>query len=187
MRGGLSSSPSRVSCGDPRIHLWKSRAGRASSGHDGDMEDEQLITVLSDEESRKLLSATTFGRIAFALNSRVEIYPLNIAYSEGSGSESAGEIVFKSAPGFKLAGASIAKEVVFQADALGDGFATSIVARGEARVLSTESELEWAAGLDVSPLIATPKNEYVAIKVVEVSGRRYVTGEELEPLIDTVA
>ncbi|WP_181064336.1 pyridoxamine 5'-phosphate oxidase family protein [Pseudoclavibacter sp. AY1F1] len=151
------------------------------------MEDEQLITVLSDEESRELLSATRFGRIAFALNGRVEIYPLNIAYSEESGSGSAGEIVFKSAPGFKLAGASIAKEVVFQADALGDGFATSIVARGEARVLSTEAELEWAADLDVSPLIATPKNEYVAIKVGEVSGRRYVTGEELEPLIDTVA
>ena len=54
-------------------------------------------------------------------------------------------------------------------------------------MVRTESELEWAAGLDVSPLIATPKNEYVAIRVVEVSGRRYVTGEELEPLIDTVA
>lgn len=151
------------------------------------MEDEQLITVLSDEESRGLLRATTFGRIAFAVNGRVEIYPLNIVYSEGSRSGGDGEIFFKSAPGFKLAGASIAKEVVFQADALGDGFATSVVARGVARVLSTEAELERADELDVRPLIATPKNEYVAIRVVEVSGRRYVTGEELEPLIDTVA
>lgn len=151
------------------------------------MEDEQLITVLSDEECRELLRATTFGRIAFAVNGRVEIYPLNIAYSEGSGSGSDDEIFFKSAPGFKLAGASIAKEVVFQADAIGDGFATSLVARGVARVLSMEAELERADELDVRPLIATPKNEYVAIRVAEVSGRRYITGEEPEPLIDTVA
>lgn len=146
------------------------------------MEDEQLITVLTDEESRELLRATSFGRIAFAVNGRVEIYPLNIVFSESDG-----EIVFKSAPGFKLAGASIAKEVVFQADAVGDGFATSLVARGQARVLSTEAELERADELDVRPLIATPKNEYVAITVAEVSGRRYITGEEPEPLIDTVA
>ncbi|MBF4550876.1 pyridoxamine 5'-phosphate oxidase family protein [Pseudoclavibacter sp. VKM Ac-2888] len=146
------------------------------------MEDEQLITVLSDQESRALLRATTFGRIAFAVNGRVEIYPINVVFSERDG-----EIVFKSAPGFKLAGASIAKEVVFQSDALGDGFATSLVARGGARVLSTEAELEKAEALGVRPLIAAPKNEYVAITVVEVSGRRYITGEEAEPLIDTIA
>ncbi len=83
-------------------------------------------------------------------------------------------------PGTKLAALTINAVVAFEADKIKDGAAWSVVAKGTARVLESQSEIDAADLLPLDPWTPTPKSAYVEITPVSVAGRRSVLGAEPE-------
>lgn len=143
---------------------------------------ENPVHEISEAESLKLLSVFEFGRIAFNVGNRLEVFPINY-HAEGR------EITFRTAPGTKLAGVLLADDVVFEIDNIGVREAWSVVAHGKARRLETSSEVEAASALPIYPLIPTVKREFVRIDLTSVSGRRFHRWAEpaadSEPVVDS--
>lgn len=127
------------------------------------------MNVLSDEQCWDLLRANQIGRLATVVGGRVDIFPINYLVHEG-------EIYFKTAEGSKLAGVMAHHEVAFEIDGFDQDTneAWSVVLAGLARVLSHDDELDAAETLPLFPWNLAPKNRYVAISPLEVSGRRFV-------------
>lgn len=143
---------------------------------------ENPVHEISEAESLKLLAVFEFGRIAFRVGDRLEVFPINY-HAEGR------EITFRTAPGTKLAGVLLADDVVFEIDNIGVREAWSVVAHGRARRLETSSEVEAASALPIYPLIPTVKREFVRIDLTSVSGRRFHRWAEpapdSEPVVDS--
>ncbi|WP_405218489.1 pyridoxamine 5'-phosphate oxidase family protein [Agrococcus sp. Ld7] len=143
---------------------------------------ENPVHEISEAECLKLLSVFEFGRIAFRVGDRLEVFPINY-HADGR------EITFRTAPGTKLAGVLLADDVVFEIDNIGVREAWSVVAHGRARRLETSSETEAAAALPIYPLIPTVKREFVRIDLTSVSGRRFHRWAEpladSEPVVDS--
>ena len=143
-------------------------------------EYQDVMVRLSDDEARKLLQTQTLGRLVERIGDHIEVFPINIA-SDGE------RIVFRTAPGTKLAGLVAADEIVFETDQVTDDEAWSVVVRGTARILEREDEIAKAEEFDLRPLVPTVKRVFVELAVAEISGRRFVLGDEPEAQPETVA
>lgn len=144
------------------------------------MDDNGPVYVLSEAECLARLGFATMGRIAFSVGDAIEIFPINFHVRDR-------RLVFRTAPGLKLAGVTIASDVAIEIDEIEPGHAWSVVAHGKARRLELESEIAAAEKLPLHPLVPTVKREYVEVALDRVSGRGFRLDAEPEAQPETVS
>jgi nitroimidazol reductase NimA-like FMN-containing flavoprotein (pyridoxamine 5'-phosphate oxidase superfamily) len=135
--------------------------------------DEHPGVELNHGQAWELLQSCHFGRLAISVLNEPDVFPLNYLADEG-------KIWIRTNPGTKLAGLSINTSVALEADELSDDEAWSVVVKGTARILESQTEIDVANRLPLSPWSQTRKWTYVEITPTSVSGRRFVLGQEPE-------
>jgi nitroimidazol reductase NimA-like FMN-containing flavoprotein (pyridoxamine 5'-phosphate oxidase superfamily) len=143
---------------------------RALCEHEGMADPTAPLAELSEDECWALLVAKSLGRLALSISDQPEIFPVNYHASSGS-------ILFRTAEGTKLFGMVVNRAVAFEVDDHDGETGWSVVAKGRARVLVTESELAEAEAAPLRSWSATVKRNFVRIDVTEISGRRIMIGE----------
>ena len=126
-------------------------------------------TVLTEDDCLALLRSRDLGRIAFDLEDRVEIFPVNYGI-EGK------IIVFRTSPGTKLA--AVGKTAVaFEVDSWDpeSGIGWSVVAKGRAEEITTSpgrvaEHLRW---VPVHPAAPGDRGHWIGIKPSEITRRRF--------------
>ena len=103
-----------------------------------------------------------------AIANHPDIFPINFVVDHAS-------VVFRTAEGTKLAGAVLGQAVAFEVDGYDarSGEAWSVVIKGRARELELMQDLFEALDLPLFPWHAAPKQRFVRIEPVEVTGRRF--------------
>lgn len=128
-------------------------------------------TALTPEQSRAMLRKADLGRLVVSPYGETEVYPVNYAVT------TAGDIVFRTDPGSKLAAIAVAPRVTFEVDSVEPDRAWSVVARGRARVHTESGALSFADALEVHPWVGGDKYEVVEVEVDWISGRCFDRGE----------
>ena len=130
--------------------------------------DRYGTTVLTNDICLELLRSQTVGRLAVSIRELPDIFPLNYAVDRGS-------VVFRTAEGTKLAGAILGQGVAFEVDGVDEaaGEAWSVVVKGQAVEIERMYDLLDALDLPLFPWHASPKNRFVRIEPVEITGRRF--------------
>lgn len=136
-------------------------------------EDGEPVLVLDDAQCWKLLEHTRHGRLGLRVNDELDLFPVNFVARDQ-------KIYFRTAPGSKLAELTINPKAIVQADGILSDQGWSVLARGTARVLENEDEIEFAEGLGIQPWIPTYKDFYVEVDVSRVTGRHFIFGEQPE-------
>jgi nitroimidazol reductase NimA-like FMN-containing flavoprotein (pyridoxamine 5'-phosphate oxidase superfamily) len=115
----------------------------------------------------ELLRDAPVGRLAVLVDGRPDIFPVNAVVDHGT-------IVFRTAPGTKLAAASRA-DVAYEADGydVQDGAAWSVVVKGRGHVVREANEWLNAAALPIFPWQEGRKSWFVRIEPLSVTGRRF--------------
>ena len=115
-----------------------------------------------------LLRREVVGRLAVAVANTPDIFPINYIVDEDS-------IVFRSAPGTKLAAAVLGRSVALEIDGYDvvDTTAWSVVVKGVARRIESMKEYIEADDLPLFPWHTAPKPEIVRIEPEIVTGRRF--------------
>lgn len=124
------------------------------------------ITELSEQECWAFLRGCSFGRLAYRMADEVNIVPINAAV-DGD------RVLFRTAEGSKLLGVHLSDGVAFETDEVGPDTATSVVARGPARVLGTSAEQAVAEARLPATWTEGWKGTFVAIQVEQITGRRF--------------
>lgn len=138
------------------------------------MADEQgPITVLSDDESWKLLNSVSLGRLVTRIGDQLELFPVNFVTQDGT-------VLFRTAEGTKLFSTVMNDKVLFEADdhTIAEGW--SVIIRGTARVLTSSEDIHGAERAQLLPWVPTEKLRFVRITPAEISGRRFLFGPEPE-------
>jgi len=114
-----------------------------------------------------LLRDAPVGRLAVLVDGRPDIFPVNAIVDHGT-------IVFRTAPGTKLAAASRA-DVAYEVDGydVQDGAAWSVVVKGRGHVVRESQEWLSAAELPIFPWQEGRKSWFVRIEPQNVTGRRF--------------
>ncbi|EXF24959.1 flavin-nucleotide-binding protein [Nesterenkonia sp. AN1] len=123
--------------------------------------------VLEPEQSWGLLEPGRFGRLVVVLGQRADVFPINYAAAPDR------TLIFRTAPGTKLAKLAINAEVLFEADQVSTDTAWTVTVRGQAHWLQTSSEIEAAEELQLRPWVPTLKDNYVRVTPTEISGRHF--------------
>jgi uncharacterized protein len=126
------------------------------------------IEVLSPEQCWQLLTSAEVGRLAVAVAGDVDIFPLNFAVDDGA-------ILFRTAEGTKLVEIVMAGRVAFEVDGYEPehGRAWSVVVKGHAENLEKFDDLYHAQELPLFPWNASPKERFVKLTPVRITGRRF--------------
>lgn len=135
------------------------------------MTDESPVSELELERAWALLSANSMGRLAVAAAGEIDIFPLNYVVDDRT-------IVFRTAPGTKLVELTIRASVALEIDGYSDTEAWSVVVKGRAIAIESQTEMDALDRLPLTPWIPTPKFVYVRITPTDVTGRRFVRGPE---------
>ena len=135
--------------------------------------DERPGRILSDDESWSVLQRNQHGRLAVSVLGEPDIYPLNFIADQG-------RLLVRTNPGTKLAELTVNEKVAFEVEEFGDGEAWSVVIKGTARVIESQSEIDEADKLPLKPWIPTRKYTYVEIRPTRVHGRHFELGDEPE-------
>lgn len=138
-----------------------------------DHPNDEPVLVLSEDQCWQLLQGARHGRLVAVVGTRPDIFPVNMAAQDKT-------LVFRTAPGTKLAEVAINEEVLFEADGILSDQAWSVVVRGTAHMLQTEAEVARAEELDLKPWVPTLKDFYVRIEPTEISGRHFRFGPHPE-------
>lgn len=143
-------------------------------------DNQEPLQVLSEERAKELLKTQRLGRVIERIGDITEVFPVNY--------DTDGErIVFRTAPGTKLAGFVAANEVLFEVDELIDTHAWSVVARGHARLVESDAELAELGNLKPQPLLPTVKERVAVLEIDSISGREFTIGPEPEAEPETIA
>ena len=129
------------------------------------MDNENPVSILSDEECWEFLGSQEFGRLAFHLAEQVHITPINYAVDDGT-------LLFRTAEGSKLLAVVMNPDIAFEVDAYDDETAISVILRGSARLLE-EDEAHRSENVPLRPWVPTLKYNVVEIRPTEISGRRF--------------
>jgi uncharacterized protein len=129
------------------------------------------VTALSEEESWGRLAGVSLGRLVTNVADRLEIFPVNFVVQGRT-------VVFRTAEGTKLFAAVANSPVAFEADDHNVAEGWSVIVRGRAEVLKTESEIEEAERAQLLPWTATLKLHYVRVISSEITGRHFRFGPE---------
>lgn len=134
-----------------------------------DHPDNNPVRKLTEDECWQLLERTQHGRLVGVVAGRPDIFPINIAGDQRS-------IVFRTAPGTKLAEVAVNENVLIEADGILSDEAWSVVLRGTAALLQTSGEISEAERLDLQPWVPGPKEQFVRVTPTEVTGRHFAFG-----------
>ncbi len=132
---------------------------------------DESVDILSLAECWGLLGSLTLGRLITSVGGNPDIFPVNYAVQNRT-------VLFRTAHGTKLVSAAINHQVLFEADDHGLSQGWSVIVRGVARMLRTDEEIAVAEKAQVLPWTATPKQHYVRILPVQVTGRRFRFGPD---------
>ena len=120
---------------------------------------------LTEEECWGQLHTAGLGRLATAAKSMIDIFPVNYLVHDGT-------ILFRSAPGTKLASLTAAPLVAFEADGFDGRWHWSVVVHGRAQRLNNDADIIESGIKDLVPWSPTPKYNYVRITPTDITGRR---------------
>lgn len=134
---------------------------------------DEAVNILNDEEAWARLSTQKIGRLATNVGDVVDLVPVNFVVDDQG-------IVFRTAPGSKLAGLMVSSSVVFEVDEVGEERGWSVVVHGTARVLERDDEIAAVEKLPLKPQVATVKLNFVRITPSSITGRAFVFGPEPE-------
>lgn len=123
------------------------------------------VEVLTEPECWELLRRQELGRVAFHRGDGVQIMPINYAVAGD-------HIVFRTGEGAKFSDLMDRPDVAFEVDATSHDRAESVVCRGVAIELLGEQAL-MTDQLRLRPWVASRKTHVMAIRVAEISGRRF--------------
>ena len=129
------------------------------------------VVELTSEQSWKYLEHTFHGRLAVSVANRPNIFPINYFAHDGV-------ILFRTAPGTKLAELTVNSHVAFEADGVHSDQAWSVIVQGTTRELQTSAEIEAAEKLPLQPWVRTEKYRYVELTPETLSGRFFNLGPE---------
>lgn len=127
---------------------------------------EAPVWTLSEEECWNLLARGELGRLAVAMKGEPDIFPVNYV-TDGA------RVLFRTAPGSKLAELAANPRVAFEVDEHDERSAASVVLKGVATRLELQREIDEADALPLSPWIPTLKYRWVRISVTSITGRRF--------------
>lgn len=133
--------------------------------------DNAGVWALSEDECWNLLARGEIGRLALAVQSEPDIFPVNYVV-DGP------RVLFRTAPGSKLAELSVNPRVAFEVDEFDGTFAASVVLKGVAERLELQREIDVADALPLTPWIPTLKYRWVRIAPTSITGRRFERGPE---------
>lgn len=131
--------------------------------------DHQGLEVLSTDECWDLAASTPVGRVAFVEDGDPAIFPVNHAVVGH-------RVVFRTARGALLHEALMDRPVAFEVDGFdpAERSGWSVLVRGQAGLAEDADHLD-DLGLDAWA-DAVERNDWVAIRVEEITGRRIVHG-----------
>lgn len=132
---------------------------------------DEPVQVLSEDENWRLLGSVALGRLVTNFAGEAEIFPVNFVVQDRT-------VLLRTAEGTKLFSAVANHAVVFEVDDhnLVEGW--SVIVRGRARLLKTDTDIQRAERAQLLPWTATLKPHYVRITPTEVTGRRFRFGPE---------
>ncbi|WP_309710741.1 pyridoxamine 5'-phosphate oxidase family protein [Pseudolysinimonas sp.] len=122
------------------------------------------VRTIGDDACWELLRSESLGRLAVVAEDGVDIFPVNYLVNRGT-------ILFRSAPGTKLADIVHNPIVAFEVDGIDDRHRWSVVVRGVARRLDADDEIESSGVLGLETLTVTTKFNYVQITPRVITGR----------------
>ncbi|WP_146339725.1 MULTISPECIES: pyridoxamine 5'-phosphate oxidase family protein [Nesterenkonia] len=132
------------------------------------------VLVLDAEQAWNRLEGARVGRLVLVVGSRADIFPVNYAVAPDR------TLIFRTAPGKKLAELTVNDEVLFEADQISTDEGWSVIVRGHAHWLQGAAEIEQAESLGLQPWVSTLKDYYVQIRPTEISGRHFTFGPHPE-------
>ena len=132
------------------------------------------VVELTAEEAWKYVEKTFHGRIAVSVGNQPDIFPINYFAHDGV-------ILFRTAPGTKLAGLTINSQVAFETDGIMSDEAWSVIIKGSCRELERSAEIEEAEKYPLKPWVRTPKYRYVELTPSSITGRFFNLGPEPDP------
>jgi nitroimidazol reductase NimA-like FMN-containing flavoprotein (pyridoxamine 5'-phosphate oxidase superfamily) len=115
-----------------------------------------------------LLGTEQIGRLAVTAQDGVDIYPIDYIVADKA-------IYFRSAPGRKLINLTADPVVAFEADGGVDRRRWSVVVRGTANRMDSDSEIEASGVNRLKSHSPTTKWNYVKITPGTITGRRFFT------------
>jgi nitroimidazol reductase NimA-like FMN-containing flavoprotein (pyridoxamine 5'-phosphate oxidase superfamily) len=124
------------------------------------------VRTLGPDACWELLRSSSLGRLAVIAEDGVDVFPVNYLVSGAT-------VVFRSAPGSKLADIAHDPLVAFEVDGADDRFRWSVVVRGVARRLDADDDIEGSGVLALATLTPTAKDNYVRLTPRVISGRRF--------------
>lgn len=136
-----------------------------------DATQEGIVDRLSEDECWELLSRASLGRLALNVRNELDIFPINFVTHDGA-------ILFRTAPGTKLAELTANPRVVFEADEYDERSAASVIVKGVAEEMQHQSEIDAADALPLVPWIPTLKYRWVRIVPTSITGRRFERAPE---------
>ncbi|MHA7271297.1 pyridoxamine 5'-phosphate oxidase family protein [Arthrobacter sp. HLT1-20] len=135
--------------------------------------DERPGENMSTDEAWKFLANTSFGRLALSVDNKPDIFPINfLAHQQ--------KLLMRTNPGTKLAELTVNDQVAFEIDGLAEDQAWSVVLKGTARVLESQTEIDAVMDLPLTPWLQTLKYTFVEITPSSVRGIRFHLGSEPE-------
>lgn len=130
-----------------------------------------VVSELDEDACWELLARGTLGRLALTLQDQPDIFPVNYVL-DGP------RVLFRTAPGSKLAELSANPRVAFEVDEYDETFAASVVVKGVAERMELQREIDEADALPLTPWIPTLKYRWVRIVPTTLTGRRFQRGPE---------
>jgi hypothetical protein len=134
------------------------------------------MEILEDEACWALLDQEEVGRLAVSVAGDVDIFPINYIVADRT-------IVFRTAEGSKLTELAANSRVALEIDGYepDSGEAWSVVLKGMAQLLDRFSDIYPAEELPLFPWNASPKQWFVRVRPVRVTGRRFTVVEDQRP------
>lgn len=124
------------------------------------------VWTLDEDECWNLLSRCELGRLAIVSEDAPEIFPVNYV-TDGA------RILFRTAPGSKLAELRRNPRVAFEVDEHDTASAASVIVKGIAERLEVQRDIDAADALPLSSWIPTLKYRWVRIVPTSITGRRF--------------
>jgi nitroimidazol reductase NimA-like FMN-containing flavoprotein (pyridoxamine 5'-phosphate oxidase superfamily) len=134
------------------------------------------IEILENAECWDLLREHQVGRLAVDIAGRPDIFPINYLVHGGG-------ILFRTAPGTKLAGAILGRHVAFEIDGYqpDERTAWSVVLKGVAHEVEDMYERFQVEDEPLFPWVAFPKPDFVKVEPELVTGRRFHVIDDIAP------
>lgn len=133
------------------------------------------VDRLDADECWPLLASRELGRLALVGEEGLpELFPVNYVVRHE-------RVYLRSAPGSKLIELVARPDIAFEVDGMDDGSHWSVVIRGFAVRLDTDSEIEDSGVLDLRSWNPTDKQNFIRLTPVSISGRRFPMIEQTNP------